>query len=144
MLWLISEAKPTSRLECQQPRTSRYSFHRHVLTRVCPSVCPHGGGGGGGYRARSRWGGVPCWGVHCPRVTLPEGTQTGGVPCPGPDRGVPCPGSDGGVPCPGGYPVQVQTGGHQGVINDKPQGWCTFKTCLYSRATTGTSCLAGS
>ena len=61
----------------------------YVLTRVCPSVCPHPGGvypsqvqAGGGLPPPGPAGGYPCWGLPLPRGTPPQ------VPPVGPGQGV--------------------------------------------------------
>ena len=85
----------------------------YVLTRVCPSDCPHLGGG-------------------YPSQVQPGG---GGVPEPGPGEGVPEPGPGGGVPQPGltgggyptgGVPYQVMGVGYpNGVpwVSPQPGQW---------------------
>ena len=53
----------------------------YVLTRVCPSVCPHPAPGEGGTPARSRWGGYPSQvQLGVPHLGYPHCQTWSGVP----------------------------------------------------------------
>ena len=108
-----------STFECSNP--FNYRREGYVLTRVCPSVCPHPGGGG--TPVRSRWGGgTPArssWGVPPARGYPNGGYPTSGTPSwtwlgvpptrRYPDGGYPTLGTPLVGPGHGGYPCQEGT-----------------------------------